>query len=104
MPQYEVNVVLNPNLDVASATAEKEVIQAALERAGATIANVDDWGNRKLAYPMKKDPEGGVIFYTVNMAGDKNSALEHELQLREHIRRVVIIKDRPEWRKKAKKA
>ncbi|MCS7068219.1 MAG: 30S ribosomal protein S6 [Meiothermus sp.] len=103
MPQYEVNVILNPNLDGAQAAQEKDIIKATLERHGAEIKNIDDWGNRRLAYPIQKDPEGNVVFYTVEMAGGSNAALQHELRLRDHVRRVTIIRDRPEWRNSKKK-
>ncbi|RDI95911.1 30S ribosomal protein S6 [Meiothermus sp. QL-1] len=103
MPQYEVSLVLNPNLDGAQAAQELESIKATLERHGAQIKNVDDWGNRKLAYPIQKDPDGRVVFYTVEMAGNQNAALERELRLRDHVRRVAIFRDRPEWRNSQKK-
>ncbi|RIH88619.1 30S ribosomal protein S6 [Meiothermus luteus] len=102
MPQYEVGLVLNPNLDGVQAAQELESIKATLERHGAQIKNVDDWGNRKLAYPIRKDPDGRLVFYTVEMAGDQNAALERELRLRDHVRRVTIIRDRPEWRNSQK--
>lgn len=103
MPQYDVNVILNPNLDGAQAALEKDIIKAALERHGAVIKNIDDWGNRRLAYPIQKDPEGNVLFYATEMAGESNAALQRELLLRDHVRRVTIIRDRPEWRNSNKK-
>ncbi|MBO1436520.1 30S ribosomal protein S6 [Meiothermus sp. CFH 77666] len=103
MPQYEVNLILNPNLDGAQAAQEKDIIKSVLERHGAQIKNIDDWGNRRLAYPIQKDPEGNVVFYTVEMAGGSNAALQRELRLRDHVRRVTILRDRPEWRNSKKK-
>ena len=99
MPKYDVNVVFNPNLDAVQAAAEREIVKSALERHGATISNIDDWGNRRMAYEIQKDREASVVFYTVEMAGNSNGALTHELQLRDHIRRITIIRDRPEWSK-----
>ncbi|WP_027883299.1 30S ribosomal protein S6 [Meiothermus rufus] len=103
MPQYEVGIILNPNLDGAQATQEKESIKAVLERYGAQIKNIDDWGNRRLAYPIQKDPEGNVVFFTVEMAGNNNAALAREIRLRDHVRRVTILRDRPEWRNSLRK-
>ncbi|MBF6595127.1 MAG: 30S ribosomal protein S6 [Thermaceae bacterium] len=103
MAQYDISVILNPNLDGAQSAAEKDIIKAALERHGVNIKNTDDWGNRRLAYPIQKDPEGNVLFYTVEASGESNTALEKELRLRDHVRRVTIIRDRPEWRKTKKK-
>jgi small subunit ribosomal protein S6 len=103
MPQYEISLILNPNLDGTQSALEKDAIRSILERHGASIKNVDDWGNRRLAYPIQKDPDGNVVFYTVEMAGNNNAALERELRLREHVRRVTFIRDRPEWRASQKK-
>jgi small subunit ribosomal protein S6 len=103
MPQYEMSVILSPNLDPAQSAAEKEIIKTALERNGATIKNIDEWGNRRLAYPIQKDLEGHVVFYTLEATGEGNTALSRELQLRDQVRRVTIIRDRPEWRKTKRK-
>ena len=99
MPQYEVNVILNPNLDGAAMKIETDIVKATLEKHGAQIKNVDEWGQKRLAYPMQKDPEGFVVFYTVDMPGAGPQPIQKELRLRDHVRRVTIIRDRPEWRK-----
>jgi small subunit ribosomal protein S6 len=99
MPQYELNLVLNPNLDGAQIAVEKDFIQQAISRYGATVKATDEWGQRRLAYPIQKDPEGYVIFYTLEMDGAGAQPLEKELRLRDNVRRVLIIRDRPEWRK-----
>ncbi|WP_018466613.1 30S ribosomal protein S6 [Calidithermus timidus] len=99
MPQYDLNLVLNPNLDAAQVAVEKEFIQQALARYGATVKATDEWGQRRMAYPIQKDPEGYVIFYTLEMEGANAQPLEKELRLRDNVRRVLIIRDRPEWRK-----
>ncbi|MER3444404.1 MAG: 30S ribosomal protein S6 [Meiothermus sp.] len=100
MPQYDLNLVLNPNLDGAQVALEKDLIQQAITRHGATVKAVDEWGQRRMAYPIQKDPEGYVLFYTLEMEGASAQPLEKELRLRDNVRRVLIIRDRPEWRKK----
>ena len=42
-------------------------VQGSLERFGAEIVRVDDWGVRKLAYPIKGKDKGHYFFYLVNM-------------------------------------
>ncbi len=57
-----------------SAEEHEEVlkrVQASLERFGAEIVKVDDWGVRKLAYPIKGKDKGHYFFYLVNM--DQNA-------------------------------
>jgi small subunit ribosomal protein S6 len=53
-----------------SAEEQEEVlkrVQGSLERFGAEIVRVDDWGVRKLAYPIKGRDKGHYFFYLINM-------------------------------------
>ena len=53
-----------------SAEEQEEVlkrVQGSLERFGAEIVKVDDWGIRKLAYPIKGKDKGHYFFYLLNM-------------------------------------
>ncbi|WP_457630360.1 30S ribosomal protein S6 [Oceanithermus sp.] len=100
MPQYDVGIILNPNLEPAQLQLEKDMIQAALDKHQAEVKAIDEWGNRRLAYPIQKDPEGYYIFYTVEMEGKEAAPLEAELRIRDNVRRVLIVRDRPEWKTK----
>jgi len=97
---YEVGLILNPNLEPEKLKLEKDIIEKAFEKHQATVKSVDEWGNRRLAYPIEKDTEGYYIFYVVEMPGAEVKPLESELLIRDNVRRVMIIKDRPEWRTK----
>nr|7BFF_A Chain A, 30S ribosomal protein S6,30S ribosomal protein S6 [Thermus thermophilus HB8]7BFF_B Chain B, 30S ribosomal protein S6,30S ribosomal protein S6 [Thermus thermophilus HB8]7BFF_C Chain C, 30S ribosomal protein S6,30S ribosomal protein S6 [Thermus thermophilus HB8]7BFF_D Chain D, 30S ribosomal protein S6,30S ribosomal protein S6 [Thermus thermophilus HB8]7BFF_E Chain E, 30S ribosomal protein S6,30S ribosomal protein S6 [Thermus thermophilus HB8]7BFF_F Chain F, 30S ribosomal protein S6,3 len=44
--RYEVNIVLNPNLDQSQLALEKEAIQRALENYGARVEKVEELGLR----------------------------------------------------------
>jgi small subunit ribosomal protein S6 len=53
-----------------SAEEQEEVlkrVQGSLERYGAEIIKIDDWGVRKLAYPIKGKDKGHYFFYLLNM-------------------------------------
>jgi len=90
--QYEVSVVLSPSLEQSQLALEKEIIARALERFGAQVVKTEEWGVRRLAYPIAKDTQGYFIFYTVNMPHDQVAALEKELRLRDNVRRVMIVR------------
>ncbi len=100
MPQYDVNIILNPNLEPNQLQFEKDMIQQALERFGAEVKGVEEWGNRRLAYPIQKDTQGYYLFYTVELEPAKAKPLENELRVRDNVRRVLIVRDRPEWKTK----
>ncbi|MCL4455610.1 MAG: 30S ribosomal protein S6 [Deinococcus sp.] len=94
MPQYDLNLVLNPNLDTAQLGHEKDLILQTLERLSAQVKGVDEWGNRRLAYPMQKDPQGYVLFYKLEGPKEFVAPLEKELKIRDNIRRVMITRER----------
>ena len=60
MNKYELALVLSPALDEEGRAAEVAKVQATLERFGAKIEKVDDWGKRKLAYEIAKVNEAST--------------------------------------------
>ena len=105
MVNYDLNVILNPNLDAAQLQVEKDYIENAIKGAGGTVANLEEWGNRRMAYTIQKDREGYYLIYRLEMGTDQTNAIQTTLRLRDHVRRVLVVRQRPEWRtKKAEKA
>lgn len=92
MRKYEVNVILNPNLDQSQLALEKEIIGKVLEAFGARVEKVEEWGFRRLAYPIAKDPQGYFLWYQVEMPEDRVNDLARELRLRDNVRRVMVVK------------
>ena len=92
MNKYETVCIVRP--DVAE-DAVKGIIQkttASLESAGGTVARVDEWGRRKLAYPIQKKNEGYyfVLDYTSSPEGSKE--VERLLRLNEDVLRYQTIR------------
>jgi len=92
MRKYEVNIILNPNLDQNQLALEKEVIGKTLEAFGARVEKVEEWGMRRLAYPIAKDTQGYFLWYQVEMPEDRVNNLARELRLRDNVRRVMVVK------------
>ena len=92
MRKYEVNVILNPNLDQTQLALEKEILAKALEAHGARVEKVEEWGLRRLAYPIAKDTQGYFLFYQVEMPEERVNDLARELRIRDNVRRVMVGK------------
>ena len=73
--KYEVLYILNPALGEEGIAALVEKFQAMVEAEG-TLTNVDEWGKRRLAYPINDLPEG----YYVLMNFESNPAFPAELE------------------------
>ncbi|MFN2323774.1 MAG: 30S ribosomal protein S6 [Trueperaceae bacterium] len=103
--KYDLNVILDPGLSEAQILTEKDAVQTQLDRAGGTLLELDEWGLRRLAYPIRKGSEGYYLIYRLELPLDKPKTIEAALRQRDNVMRVLVVKDRPEWKtKKAKPA
>jgi small subunit ribosomal protein S6 len=100
---YDLNLILDPSLSEAQIQIEKDAVATQLERAEGTVLQLDEWGMRRLAYPIRKGNEGYFLIYRLRLPVDKPKAIEAALRQRDNVMRVLVVKDRPEWKtRKAK--
>ena len=92
MNKYELALVLSPTLDEEAKAAEVAKIQALLERFGAKIEKVDEWGKRKLAYEIKKVNEGFFSFTTFEAPATAPAEIESRVRIMENVLRYLIIR------------
>ena len=100
MATYDLNLILNPTLSAEQLATEKTYIETTVQNAGAQIANLDEVGSRRMAYPVQKDREGYYLFYTITSEGNPERGIAAGLRLRDNVRRVLVVRDRPEWKTK----
>lgn len=68
--------------------------------AGGKVTNTDNWGKRKLAYPINKHEHGIYVFYTVDMPTDGPRQVEQALNITDEVIRFLIT--RPDLKAAAK--
>lgn len=90
MRQYEVVLILQPDLDEASFNAAVDKVKGWISEGEGTVEKVDVWGKRKLAYPIRKQTEGQYALLTVQMDPSFASKLEGNLRLLEPVMRFLI--------------
>ena len=98
--QYDLNLILNPTLSGEQLQIEKDYVSSVVQNAGGEITALDDAGSRRMAYAIEKDREGYYLMYTIKASGDPEKNIASSLRLRDNVRRVLIVKDRPEWKTK----
>ncbi|MEX2536399.1 MAG: 30S ribosomal protein S6 [Trueperaceae bacterium] len=96
--QYDLNLILDPNLSEQQVQTEKDAVATQVERVGGEIIEVDEWGSRRLAYPIRKLNEGYYVIYRLNLTGETPKAVEAAIRQRDNVMRVLVVKDRPEWK------
>ena len=79
---YELTVIFPLTLK------EKEKVREELKK---EIEKETDWGEKKLAYPIKKNERGHFYFYELKASPEKIKTLEGWLKLNENILRYLIV-------------
>lgn len=92
MRDYELVMVVSPEgSDEGFATAVERVSQF-IRNNGGEIANVDEWGRRKLAYPIARFLEGFYAIVHFKFEPREVRALEESLAKAEDILRYLVVK------------
>lgn len=91
MNQYEIAVLYHPDLeiDLEKATSRVEKI---FKDNGGKVVNVDNWGKRKLAYPIKKVEHAVYAFYTVELPSEGVRKVESTLNITDEVIRFLITR------------
>ena len=103
MPQevrYDLNVILDPALSEQQVQAEKDAVALQVERAGGEILELDEWGLRRLAYPIRKGNEGYYLIFRLHLTGETPKTIEAALRQRDNVMRVLVVRQRPDWKTK----
>lgn len=94
MNRYEVAVVLSSQLTDEARAAELELVKGYITKYGGTVAEVDEWGKKKLAYEIRKESEGYFYFIKVDAVPEMAVELEKEMRLRnETVLRYLILRE-----------
>jgi small subunit ribosomal protein S6 len=89
--QYEVAVLYHPDLEIDLGKASKRV-EKILTDNGGKIVNTDNWGKRKLAYPIAKNDYAVYVFYTVELPSEGVQKVENTLNITDEVIRFLITR------------
>ena len=89
--KYEAAMIFSVKEGDEAVTALNEKFQALIAE-NATVENVDDWGKRKLAYPINYENDGYYVFTTLTSAPEFPAELERVAGITDGVLRVMVIK------------
>lgn len=90
MRNYELLVVIQPDLEEAALAEITTKITGWVTDAGGTVEKTDNWGKRRLAYQIRKQREGLYILYMLNMSPTATSELERNIRFMEPVMRHLL--------------
>jgi small subunit ribosomal protein S6 len=90
--QYELMVILDPEIDERTVAPSLDKFLNVIRNDGGTIDNVDIWGRRRLAYEIQKKTEG--IYAVVNFTATSTATVEldRQLKLSEAVLRTKVLR------------
>ena len=90
---YELGLVFEPRQTDDEVDAHVGRYSEMIVERGGTITEVDNWGKRKLAYPVRKFNEGKYAFLFVSSEGAVEwEEIEVNLQQNERVLRHLVVR------------
>ena len=87
---YEAIYILNPALTEEQTAAMVEKFKGVVEANG-TVTEVDEWGKRRLAYPINDLMEGYYVLMTFTAAAAIPAELDRIFRITEGVMRSMIV-------------
>lgn len=88
---YESVVLINAALEDDQIEATLSKIQESITSHGGELIEVDKWGRKRLAYPVKKAKSGFYAIFRFNSTPELIATLERNYRLDENIYRYLTI-------------
>jgi len=91
MNQYELVVIIHPDLDDEAINQAIERIKEWVAKADGKVEKVDNWGKKRMAYAIQKQNEGIYYLLTLAMPPDTIKEFERNLVILEPVMRHLIV-------------
>lgn len=107
MKEYELTVLIHPDLE-ADLEAPLAKVRDIVTTAGGTIVREDNWGKKKLMYPIKREEFAVYVYMDVELPADAPLKISNTLNITDEVIRYLLVKVDPKGRaalaEQAKKA
>jgi small subunit ribosomal protein S6 len=91
MRDYELVVILHPDLDENAVNDALKRISGWITEDGGEVVKTDLWGKREMAYPIRKQKHGQYVLFNTKMDPNFGATLERNLGYLEPVMRYLIV-------------
>ncbi|MFE4949207.1 30S ribosomal protein S6 [Leifsonia sp. NPDC056665] len=92
MHQYELMVILDPEIDERTVAPSLDKFLNVVRNDGGSVDNIDIWGRRRLAYEINKKSEGIYAVVQLTATGETTKELDRQLKLSEAVMRTKVLR------------
>jgi small subunit ribosomal protein S6 len=93
VPGYELVFILNANLSEDDFTRVLGKVNDQITKLGGTVTETNQWGKRRLAYPIKKQAEGSYVLEKVQIKQTALKELDASLKMSEDVLRYLFVRE-----------
>ena len=89
---YELVLIISPEVVEEKFDAVIDNVSQFVTEKGGTISDVEQWGKKRLAYPIEHFMEGSYVLTRFRLEPSLSKELETNLQISEEVLRHLLIK------------
>ncbi|MCX6556184.1 MAG: 30S ribosomal protein S6 [Candidatus Aminicenantes bacterium] len=90
--KYEIGFIITPDASEDEVKKIIESISGSIKKAKGVIESIDEWGRKKMAYPIQKNLEGYFVFILTEVDGAVIADLERRLKQMEKVLRFITLR------------
>jgi len=91
LPGFETTFITRSELSDESLKAITERLNGVVAQFGGELVLSEDWGKRKLAYPIAKESRGHYTYFVYTGKGDVVHEIERNLRLNDQVLRFLSV-------------
>ena len=92
MRDYELVMLVSPDVGDEGFPGTVERVSKFIQERGGEVKDVDQWGRRRLAYPIRRFSEGFYAVTHFKLEPNEVRALEGNLDLAEDVLRHLVVR------------
>lgn len=90
MKEYELTVLIHPDLEADIETPLKKV-RDIIATAGGTIVKEENWGKKRLAYPIKREDFAVYAYFDVQLPADAPLKISNVFNITDEVLRYLLV-------------
>ena len=92
MQKYELTIVLDGKVTPAKKKSVRADVEKLISSAKGKIGTVEDWGEKPLAYKIKKSVTGIFLFFPLELMPQEVKELSTKLSIEENVVRYLLVR------------
>lgn len=92
MRDYELVFIIKPDLEEEERVVLIDDVQEWISSLEGQIVKVDNWGRRRLAYPIEDAKDGYYVLMNLQLPPESVRELERRFQINEQVLRYLTVR------------